>query len=54
MLPAGIEYVVPTPGVPVAPGSGWIRMSLPLGLLLFAAVRCASQNSRPGRSSIGA
>ena len=53
MFPAGIEYVVPMPGTPVAPGSGWMRMSLPFGLLLLAAVRCASQNSRPGRSSIG-
>ena len=53
MFPVGTEYVVPTPGTPVAPGSGWMRRILPLWLLLLAAVRCASQNSRPGRSSIG-
>jgi hypothetical protein len=30
-----------------------MRRILPLWLLLLAEVRCASQNSRPGRSSIG-
>ena len=41
------------PGAPVAPGSGWMRRTLPLWLLELAAVRWASQNARPGRSSIG-
>ena len=56
MFPAGIEYVVPMPGAPVAPGSGWMRRTLPLWLLEFADVRWASQNARSTgvlRSSIG-
>ena len=42
MLPAGMEYVVPMPGAPVAPGSGWMRRTLPLWLLELADVRWAS------------
>ena len=41
------------PGAPVAFGSGWMRRILPLWLFELADVRCASQNARPGRSSIG-
>jgi len=34
--------------------SGLIRMILPLRSFVLADVRWASQNARPGRSSIGA
>jgi len=53
-LPPGIEYVLPGPGVPLGLSSGLIRMILPLRSFEFADVRWASQNVRPGRSSIGA
>jgi arylsulfatase A-like enzyme len=56
VLPAGTVYVLPMPGV--APGAmfciGRTRMNLPFRSLVFADVRCASNGSRPGRSSIGA
>ena len=42
------------PGVPPGFGSGTILRILPFGLFELAAVRWASQASRPGRSSIGA
>ena len=53
MLPSGIVYVVPMPGVPVAFGIGLKRRILPFGLFVLADVRWASQLERPARSSVG-
>ena len=53
MLPAGIVYVVPMPGMPVAFGIGRMRRILPFWSFVLADVRCASQIWRPGRSSVG-
>ena len=44
---------MPTPGTPVAFGTGRMRRILPFGLFVLADVRWASQIWRPGRSSVG-
>src|SRR5262245_24590205 len=52
-FPDGIVYVVPTPGGPSGISIGLMRRILPLRSFVLAAVRCASQYSRPVCSSIG-
>ena len=52
-LLAGIVYVASGPGAPVGTSLGMMWRILPLRSFVLAAVRCASQNARPGRSSIG-
>src|SRR4051794_34385483 len=49
----GIVYVVPTPGAPSGISIGLMWRILPLRSFVLPAVRCASQYSRPGCSSIG-
>jgi hypothetical protein len=52
-LPAGMLYVVPTPGGPNGTVIGMIRRIFPLRSFVLPDVRWASQYSRPARSSIG-